>query len=400
MPPGASLKSAPLQVLVSAGESSGDLYAAALVEALREKLPAAEFFGCAGPRMERAGVRAVVKADQLSVVGLAEVVSHIPRIYKEFRKLVAAARSLRPDLAILTDAPDFHLRLAPKLRAAGIPVVYLVAPQVWAWRKGRIRSMRRNISTLLCIFPFEEDFFLRHGMKVSYIGHPLTRIVRPTLSRVEFFNKHRLNPGVPLVVLLPGSRPGEARRHLPELVRAAEILARRQSCQFVLATPPKSSSWLARPYFTEPNCSVSIQHAEGETWDAIAHADLALAASGTVTIEAAILGTPMVTFYKVASLSWWMGRFLVDVPFFSMVNLVAGQRVVPELIQNEMKAENLAAEAERLLSDPSAREFMQRGLAGVRAKLETGGDPIERAASLVLELIRNDWEQKLVHARP
>jgi lipid-A-disaccharide synthase len=400
MTPESSLKPTPLRVLVSAGESSGDLYAAALVQALRRRLPEAEFFGCAGPRMERAGVRPVVKAGELSVVGLVEVISHIPRIYKEFRKIVEVVEQSPPDLAILTDAPDFHLRLAPKLRAAGTPVVYLVAPQVWAWRKRRIRSMRRNICILLCIFPFEEDYFRLHGMKAYYVGHPLTQMVRPALSRVEFFNKHRLNPGVPLVVLLPGSRPGEVTRHLRELLRGAALLVQRRPCQFVLATPPESSSWLPQHYFTEPNCALSIQHAEGETWDAIAHADLALAASGTVTIEAAILGTPMVTFYKVTPLSWWMGRLLVDVPFFSMVNLVAGQRVVPELIQNEMKAEKLAAEAERLLSDPSLRDLMRRGLAAVRTKLDAGGDPIERAASLVLELIENDWQRKLVPARP
>jgi lipid-A-disaccharide synthase len=386
------------RILISAGEASGDLYAAALVEALQRHVPAAEFFGCAGPRMQAAGVRPVVDAASLSVVGLVEVISHIPRIYREFRKLVRAARETRPDLAILTDAPDFHLRLAPKLAASGIPVVYLIAPQVWAWRKGRLPAMRRNLSHLLCIFPFEEEFFRGHGIRTTYIGHPLTRIVRPRHSREDFRSRFGIEPEARLVTLLPGSRAGEAARHLPVLVEAAVLLGARLPCRFLLATPPGLGARLPLRYLTEPNSGINIQHVEGEAWDAIAHADLALAASGTVTIEAALLGTPMVTFYKVTGVSWWLGRFLVDVPFYSMVNLVAGQRVVPELIQNEMRAESIAAEAERLLCDRPVREEMRRQLGEVRRRLDTGEDPMERAASLILELMRNHGEQKLVRA--
>src|SRR6059058_531960 len=178
-------------ILVSAGEASGDLYASLVVEELRRTLPGTDFFGCTGPRLRKAGVRTVVDAASLAVVGLIEVVGHIPRIYGEYRKLLRAAEETRPDLAILTDSPDFHLRVARKLHRQGIPVVYLVAPQAWAWRKGRVREMRRNLRRLLCIFPFEEDFFVGHGVPATYIGHPLAGLVRPALTRDEFFKKHR-----------------------------------------------------------------------------------------------------------------------------------------------------------------------------------------------------------------
>lgn len=370
------------RILVSAGEASGDLYAASLVEAVRKRFPEAEFFGCAGPRMRQAGVRAIIEAESLSVVGLLEVVGHIPRIYGQYRKLVEAARRERPRLAILTDSPDFHLRVARRLKRLGIPVVYLIAPQVWAWRKGRIPLIRRVIDRLLCIFPFEEEFFRRHRIPATYIGHPLSRLVRPALSRQDFLKKHGLPADRPLVALLPGSRAGEAARHLPALLDAAEAIARKQAASFVLAIPA-----LLRD-FRQRISTASIQVIEGETWDVLAHADLALAASGTVTVEAALLGTPMVTFYKVTGLSWHLGRFLVRVPFYSMVNLIAGRAVVPELMQNEMSGDRLAAEALRLLSDPAQRNEMRRGLAGVAAALSGVDDPMDRAAGVVEEYLK------------
>lgn len=334
--------------------------------------------------MRQAGVEAVVDASSLAVVGLLEVVHHIPRIYGEFRKLVAAARARRPHLAILTDSPDFHLRLAARLRRLGIPIVYLVAPQVWAWRKGRLRAIRKYLDRLLCIFPFEEEFFRREGVEARYIGHPLARLVRATLTREQFFAKYGLPCDRPLVVLLPGSRPGEIRRHLPPLVEAAERLFRRRAASFILALPPGAASGAAR--FWEPFARAPIQLIEGDTWNAIAHARLALAASGTVTVEAALLGTPMVAFYRVSRPSWWLGKLLVDVPFYSMVNLIAGKRVVPELMQNELTGEALAGEALRLLSEESARR-MREELALVAAALSGDRDPIEEAASAALELL-------------
>ena len=370
-------------ILVSAGEASGDLYASLVVEELRRISPQVEFFGCTGPRLRAAGVRTVVDAASLAVVGLVEVVSHIPRIYGEYRKLLAAASSARPDLAILTDSPDFHLRVAGKLHRQGIPVVYLVAPQAWAWRKGRVKQMRRNLRRLLCIFPFEEEFFTRHGVETTYIGHPLAGLVRPALTRDEFFRKHRLAAERPLITVLPGSRRGESARHLPALLDAVQRIYSQQAVNFVLP----ASATTGAAFFTGRLGRSPIQVIEGESWDAMAHADLALAASGTVTVEAALLGTPMVTFYKVTTVSWLAGKFLVDVPFYSMVNLIAGRAVVPELMQSEMTGENLARHALRLLSDGPARAGMKAGLAEVRQKLAGGSAAPQRAALVIKDIL-------------
>ncbi|HTQ55615.1 MAG TPA: lipid-A-disaccharide synthase [Bryobacteraceae bacterium] len=371
------------KILISAGEASGDVYAALLVEELRRTWPDARFFGCAGDRMRTAGVETVVDAASLAVVGLVEVVSHIPRIYGEYRKLQTAARRERPDLAILTDAPDFHLRLARRLKAQGIPVIYLVAPQVWAWRKGRLPAMRRTIRHLLCIFPFEQEFFRSHGMAATYIGHPLADVVRPSLTRAEFFRKHRLPVSRPLITIMPGSRRGEAARHLPPLLDAVERLYRDQAASFILPASPTTGAG----FFRERIGRAPVQVVDGENWDALAHADLALAASGTVTVEAALLGTPMVTFYKVTGASWLMGRMLVRVPFYSMVNLIAGRAIVPELMQSALTGSNLAAEARRLLSDDAGRARMRADLAEVAQKLSGPGRPMSRATAIIQDLM-------------
>lgn len=377
------------KILVSAGEASGDLYAALVVEELRRLVPDAEFFGSTGPRLRAAGVRTVVDAQSLAVAGLLEVVTHIPRIYGEYRKLLRAAQREPPDVAVLTDSPDFHLRVARRLAARGVPVIYLVAPQVWAWRKGRLAGMRRSLRHLLCIFPFEEEYFRREGLAATYIGHPLAGRVRPALSREEFFRKHRLVPERRLIVVLPGSRRGEAARHLPALRDAAERLSRDEDMNFILPASATTGS----EFFRKRMGDTPIQVIEGESWDAIAHADLALAASGTVTVEAALLGTPMVTFYKVTTPSWIAGRLLVRVPFYSMVNLIAGRSVVPELMQGRMTGLNLAAEARRLLADQTARAEMREGLAEVRRRLSTGERAPHRAGAIIQEI----WEGQVAH---
>ena len=380
-----------MRILISAGEASGDLYASRVVEAIRARHPEVEFFGCGGPRMQAAGVRAVVDTSSLAVVGLVEVVAHIPRIWREFRKLVRAAATERPDLAVLTDSPDFHLRLAKKLKSQGIPVVYLIAPQAWAWREGRVRTMRRTIQRLLCIFPFEQDFFQSRGVPTTYIGHPLARIVRPLMTSTEFRTKFNL-PDRPIVTLLPGSRHGEVERHMPILLDAVQRIG--TGYTYVLALPPGFG--LERSTFWERIRGSSIQVMEGSTWDALAHAEVALAASGTVTIEAALLGAPMVTFYRVNALSWILGRRLVRAPFLSMVNLVAGRRIVPELIQDEMTAQRIADEAGHLLGNPEARNAMRADLAEVARKLASDRDPMEIAAEWIEKVLSESKET--VHA--
>jgi lipid-A-disaccharide synthase len=386
----------PPRILVSAGEASGDLYASLVVDELRRLYPDAEFFGCTGPRLRAAGVRTVVDAASLAVVGLLEVVPDLFRIFREYRKLLDAARATRPDVALLTDSPDFHLRVARRLARLGVPVVYLVAPQAWAWRKGRLRTMRRTLKRLLCIFPFEEEFFGRQGIPAAYIGHPLAGLVKPSLGRDEFFRKHRLDPGRPLIAVLPGSRRGEAARHLPALVQAVELLNRERAMNFVLP----ASVTTGVTFFQDQIKGTTIRVIEGESWDTMAHAALALAASGTVTVEAALLGTPMVAFYRVTAVSWFLGKLLVDVPYYSMVNLIAGRAVVPELMQNRMTGEGIASEGRRLLSDDAARTAMLAGLAEVREKLEARGQlshggplaatPAARAAAIVQEILQGE----------
>jgi lipid-A-disaccharide synthase len=372
------------KILVSAGEASGDLYASRLVEALQRRRPDLTFAGCAGPRMRAAGVEAVVDQASLNVVGLFEVVHHIPRIWGEYRKLVRWARENRPEAAILTDSPDFHLRLAGQLRKLGIPVVYLIAPQAWAWRKGRLPAMRRTIDRLLCIFPFEQDFFTAHGIPAMYIGHPLTRIVRPSAPVDEL----RARFGVPAdgtaIALLPGSRPGEAFRHLPYLLDAADrIRAARPEARLLLALAPGFTARADLAKFRERFSNASVQVIVGQTWDVLASANLALAASGTVTVEAALLNLPMITFYRVTWLSWVLGKPLVRVPFYSMVNLIAGRRVVPEIMQGEATGPRLAAEALALLGDQTALDEMRAGLAMVARNLSGSAEPMEVAADIV-----------------
>ena len=383
----------PVRILISAGEASGDLYASRLVAALKARHPEAEFFGCAGPRMQAGGVEAVVDQRSLAVVGIVEVLAHIPRIYGEFRKLVRAAKSRRPDLAILTDSPDFHLRLAKKLHAMGVPVVYLIAPQAWAWRQGRVKTMQRTLNRLLCIFPFEEEFFQKHGVPTTFIGHPLARIVKPSLTRAEFLEKYRLTADERVVVLLPGSRHGEVARHMPYLLDAVKRMQSGGNYRFILALPAGFGA--EHTIFWKPARSASIQVIEGFTWDCLAYAEVALAASGTVTIEAAMLGTPMVTFYRVNALSWRLGRWMVKAPFLSMVNLVAGRRVAAELIQNEMTGERIAFEALRLLNDDAARGKMKADLGEVKQKLSSDRDPMEVAAACIDGILEENGSRRL-----
>jgi lipid-A-disaccharide synthase len=364
------------------------MYAATLVSHLRQLHPTAEFFGCAGPKLQAQNVNPIIDAATLSVVGLAEVVAHLPRIYGQYRKLLRYTRAHPPTAAILTDNPDFHLRLARHLKKMNVPVFYLVAPQVWAWRQGRVKTVRRLVNKLFCLFPFEEPWFLTRGVDATYIGHPLATMVHTTASAAAFRQTHHLPVEGPLITLLPGSRPGEALRHMPVLLDTVNLLRQRWlAASFVLATPKGFAQANVFSSFAQRLAALSIQLIENETWDCIGHATLALAASGTVTMEAAVLGTPMVTFYKVTSLSWWAGRRLVKVPFLSMVNLIAERLVVPEFIQDQMTAENLANAATNLLASDTKLAQMRADLAAVRQSLTLGDpathDPLAYAAQLI-----------------
>lgn len=370
-----------MKILVSAGEASGDRYAAELVAALRKRLPEADFFGCGGHYLRKEGLRTIIRSEDLAVVGLFEVVRHIPRIYRRFRQLVAAARAEKPQLAILVDAPDFHLRLAKKLRLLKVPVTYYVAPQVWAWRKGRIKTLRRLIDRLLVIFPFEEKFFCEQRIKTTFVGHPLADRVKVATDRETFFRKHNLDPQKRLIAVLPGSRRGESLRHLPVLEEAVAQLLGQGEIQFLLP----ASVTTGRDFFVKRWRGPQIVIVEGETQDAVGHADLALVASGTATVETALLGAPMVTFYRLSWPSYWLAKMLVDAPFYSMVNLLAGRAVVPELIQRDCNGKKLAAESARLLQQESERCRMVEAFAKIKQELHTGMPAAERAAEVICE---------------
>ena len=376
-----------MQFLVSAGEASSDMYAAGVVNHLSRAFPALQFYGCAGPKLQAAGVDPIIDSSKLAVVGLAEVVGHLPRIYAEYRKLIRHVEQHRPIAALLTDSPDFHLRLARHLKRLRVPVFYLVAPQVWAWRQGRVKVIRELIDKLFCLFPFEEPWFRERGVDATYIGHPLANTVHTQGTRSEFFARHDLPAHSRLLVLLPGSRGGEATRHMPVLLETVARLRKRFKLSVILATPKGFTTRSALETFREPMDARSIKVVENETWDCIGHADLALAASGTVTVEAAVLGTPMVTFYKVTPLSWHAGRRLVKVPFFSMVNLIAERKIVPEFIQDNMDSANLASAAEELLTRPDLADRMQTDLAAVRLALTREGDPFKRVADAIIEAL-------------
>ena len=366
-----------------AGERSGDLYGARLARALSEKNGPISIFGCGGGEMRRVGVETVVDSDEVTVVGITEVIPSLPRLYRAFRRLLKETDRRRPRAAILIDFPDFNLCLAKKLKRRGIPVIYFVSPQVWAWRRRRVRILRDTVRKMISIFPFERNFYRQAGLEVEYVGHPLVETVAASRPREEWLRRHALAPDRPLVALLPGSRKGEVRHNLPPMLAAAALLAGRRNLQFVLpAAATLPAEWLEEEIKRLLLGSVSLRVVRDGVYDAVKHSHAAVVASGTATVETALLGCPMVVVYRVSPLTWLVGKLLVRVSFYSMVNLIAEKAVVRELLQKEFTAERVAAEVERLLDDESARGEMMAGLRQVRAAL---GEPgaIERAAEVV-----------------
>ena len=370
-----------MNILVSAGEASGDRYAAGLVAELRKRWPDARFFGCAGPRLLAEGVEPVIRMEDLAVVGIFEVIRHIPRIYGKFRELVAAADARLPDFAILTDAPDFNMRVAAQLKRRGIPVVYYVAPQLWAWRSWRVHKLRRSIDLLLPIFPFEQEWFGSRGVPTSYVGHPLVSEVRTTKSREEFCHEHGIDSTKLILAVLPGSRKGEAARNLPDALAAVARLKASEPIEIVLP----ASSTTGSSFFRQRVSDQSVHIVEDDTQNALGLADVALVASGTATVEAALLGIPMVVFYRVSRPTWMVGKLLVNVPFYSMVNLLAGRKVVAELIQGDCNGEQIAAEALKLIQNEERRRQMKRELEEIRSRLQGSRPAAERAAEAICE---------------
>jgi lipid-A-disaccharide synthase len=369
------------EILISAGEASSDMYAARLATALQART-GARLFGMGGKRMAEAGVELIADYHQVAVVGISEVLHKIPTVVGVQRKIASEAARRRAALAILVDSPGTHLGVARRLKNNGIRVGYFIGPQVWAWRPGRVRVVKRLVERMVVIFPFEEEIYREAGVPVDFVGHPLVDVVKASMSRAEFARRFGLDAERPIVTLLPGSRRGEIERHYPLIMEACERLSQDvEGCgpvQFVLAAAPALGTDLFAPY-ARPG--VSVTRVEGATYDALGAAHCAIVASGTATVEAALLGTPMVVVYRVSPTSAFVLRRMVRSPFIAMVNLIAQRRVVPELIQDQFTPAAVEQEVRKLLESAAARDEMKAGLAEVRLKLGPGG-AIERAADI------------------
>jgi lipid-A-disaccharide synthase len=371
-------------LLISAGEASGDLHAGRLAEALRER-GVRQLFGLGGEHMRAAGVDLIAESREVSVLGITEIIHRLPDLRRVFRRLLDAVDARHPPIAILVDFPGFHLRLARHLRRRGVRNLYFIAPQFWAWRPWRVRVLRRRFDRALCIFPFEVDFFTEHGVNAEYIGHPLVGRVGPSMPRDEFRARHGLEAGRPVVALLPGSRPREVAQHLPALLEACRELARSRGAQFLLAAAPGLPDETLAPVLQSGLC---IRMVSGSAYDVLSAADVAIVSSGTATVEAALCGTPMVVVYRVSSVTAAVAAPLIRSPYFAMVNVIAGRRIVPELIQDDFTGPGVAREVTRLLDSPADREAMKRELAAVEASLHgPRGDAISRAADVVCEML-------------
>ena len=373
-------------ILISAGEASSDMYAARLAVALRQRT-GAQLFGMGGPRMAEAGVELIADYHEVAVVGIAEVAHKIPTVVRVQNRLASEAAKRRAALAILVDSPGTHLGVARRLKNQGIPVGYFIGPQVWAWRAGRVRVVRRLVNRMVVIFPFEEKIYRDAGVPVDFVGHPLVDVVRATMTREEFAARHGLDATRPIVTLLPGSRRNEIAKIYPVVLEACQRLQQSGGAdagvQFVHAVAPNLEAELFAPY---SRAGLELKRIEGATYDALAAADCAIVASGTATVEAALLGTPMVVVYRVSRITAAILRRMIRTPFIGMVNLIAGRRVVPELIQDAFTPEAVEEEVRRLLESETARAEIKNGLAEVRAKMGPGG-AIERAADIFARML-------------
>jgi lipid-A-disaccharide synthase len=372
----------PIPLLLSAGEASGDMYAARLATALQKRMDVA-LFGMGGPQMRAAGVDVITDYSEVSVVGITEILSHLPSLVRAMRRLVSEAGRRKPPFAILTDFPGFHLRLARKLRPLGVRNIYYICPQFWAWRPWRVRVVRRRFAQALCIFPFEEAFFGGAGIPTKFIGHPLVGAVYATQSREEFCRQNNLDPSLPVIAILPGSRHAELAQHMPVIREACQRIQEQRPSQFVLA--PAAHSNLAELQ-AGWHTALTVRVIENQTYNALAGADAAIVSSGTATVEAALLNAPMVVVYRVTPLTALLAKPLVRTSYFSMVNLIAERRVVPELIQKDFTPSKVAHEVLRLLNDPRAREELRSGLAEVRGRLGPPG-AVDRAADAIAALL-------------
>jgi lipid-A-disaccharide synthase len=370
-------------ILLSAGEASGDLYAGRLAQALQLR-GVSEIFGMGGPHMREAGVDLIADSADVAVMGISEVVHKLGILRRTLDNIVQISVARKPQLAVLTDFPGFHLRLARRLNRHNIPCVYFIAPQFWAWRPWRARIVKRRFTRALCIFPFEEAFYRGYGVDATFIGHPLVDIVKPSMSREEFLARDNLDASRPIVALLPGSRQSEIGHHLSPILGATRLIAEKvPGAQFILALAPGLESAAAA---LGVSAATGIRTISGATYDVVSSADVAIVASGTASVETALLGTPMIVIYRFAPLTATILRRLVTTPHFAMPNLIAERKIVPELFQEDCNPQRIAQETLRYLDSPDARAETKSALAEVRARLGTGG-AIDRAAEIISSML-------------
>ncbi len=382
-----------LRLMIVAGEPSGDAHAAALVRALREVSPDTqmEIFGATGPMMRAAGVESVIQSDELAILGLLEIGRALPKFWQAFKTLKQAAIDRKPQAVVLVDWPDFNLKLARSLSRRGLKIVYYISPQLWAWRSHRVNVIKRHVDLLLAILPFEPDWYAKRDVThVEFVGHPLAGEVRARYGREEFCRFNQLHSNRPIISLLPGSRHKELQRILPEMLDAASLIARgRPDAQFVLVVAPSRSPKEAKDIITNRRSPVPLPDVlrivHHETREALAASDAAAVASGTATLEAALLHTPMVIVYKESAINWHTLGNLITTDHYGLVNLIAGERVATELMQNELNGKRLAEELLRLLEQQRNADVRVR-LQEVAQKLGEGGAS-RRAAERVLKFV-------------
>jgi lipid-A-disaccharide synthase len=380
------------KIFLSAGEASGEHYGTLLMASVRQLCPEAEFFGLGGRRMEALGFQPVVRSEDVAVMGITEVVRHMPRIYREYRRLRRSIAEQKPAVAVLIDFPDVNLSLARQLSRQGVPVIYFVSPQLWAWKRYRIRSVQRYVDRMLTIFPFEERFYHDHGVEAEFVGHPLAELAPPAISREEFARQAGLDPAKAWIGMLPGSRGKEIRLNLPEMVRAAALLA--TDAQFLI---PLASTLTApqRDHIQGLLAELLGQQAHpprvvfvDDARAALHHARASIVASGTATVEAALIGNPFIVVYRISAISYAIAKRVVHVPHVAMVNLIAGKRIVPELIQGDFTANQVVSHLKPLLESEEARARMQASLRRVGEMLRSEQSAVERVAQVTCQRMR------------
>jgi lipid-A-disaccharide synthase len=372
------------RVLIIAGEASGDLYGGNLVEAIRTVDPSIYFLGVGGSHMKKAGVRLLRHAEEMAVVGLPGA-KRLLTILEAFREVSASLTHWRPDLVILIDYPEFNLMLAGRAKRYGIPVMYYVSPQIWAWRSARINTIRSRVDRMVVILPFEERLYQEAGVKVSFVGHPLLDIIAPENEEGSLGWRYGKQASTRLIGLLPGSRSSEVSRLLPVMLEVAAILVDMiPKVHFLVPLAPTIGREQINPHLNGRNLPLTV--VTESTHEVIRACELIVAASGTVTLEAAILGTPLVVVYKVNPLTYWLGKRLVKVNHLALANIIAGETVAPELIQHEVTPERVARESMKIFNDARRREWIKRRLQDVREQLGTPGAS-DKAAAIALELM-------------